>query len=77
MPTRRWWSARSAPRKARLPLGKTACDDDVRVKNAGTIPGGAATITFRVVIDNPLPAGVSQISNQALVTAANVALIVT
>src|SRR5262249_57053679 len=34
--------------------------------------GGAATITFRVTIDNPLPAGVTQVSHQALVSAKSV-----
>ncbi len=37
--------------------------------NVGTItPGGAATVTYRVTISDPMPSGVTQISNQGLVT---------
>ncbi len=37
--------------------------------NLGDLPaGGSATVSFQVVIDNPLPAGVTQVSNQGLVS---------
>jgi uncharacterized repeat protein (TIGR01451 family) len=52
--------------------GNTAGDTSVGV-NIGTLPSGAsATISFRVTIDTPLPAGVTQISNQGTVSAAGV-----
>ncbi|MBX3052028.1 MAG: DUF11 domain-containing protein [Caldilineaceae bacterium] len=42
------------------------------IVSLGTIPGGqSATITFRVTIRNPLPAGVTQVANQAVVTGDN------
>ncbi len=43
------------------------------VVDVGTLPGGGAstTITFRVIIVDPLPAGVTQVSNQAQATGAN------
>lgn len=42
--------------------------------NIGTLPGGgtAATVTFRATIASPLPAGVTQIANQATVGGTNV-----
>ncbi len=40
--------------------------------NVGTIPGGATvTISFRVTINSPLPAGVTQVVNQGTVSGAN------
>jgi uncharacterized repeat protein (TIGR01451 family) len=49
-------------------LGNTAGDSSVQV-NVGTLAGGGgtATITFQVTIDDPLPVGVRQISNQGSV----------
>lgn len=45
--------------------------DSAVVVDVGTIfPGGAVTITFRVVIDDPLAAGVTEVSNQGTVAAA-------
>jgi uncharacterized repeat protein (TIGR01451 family) len=43
--------------------------------DVGTLAGGggSATITFRVIIDNPLPAGVMQVTNQGLVSGDNFA----
>lgn len=43
------------------------------VVDVGTLPGGGATalISFRALINNPLPANVTTVSNQALVTGAN------
>ncbi len=46
--------------------------------NLGTItPGGFATVTYRVTIADPMPAGVTQISNQGFVSGANFGDIVT
>ena len=58
--------------------GNTAGDDDVRV-SIGSLPGGGrATVTYRVVVNSPLPAGVMQVSNQAaILTATNAAGTVT
>jgi uncharacterized repeat protein (TIGR01451 family) len=52
--------------------GNTAGDTSVAV-NVGTLAGGGGTVTikFRVTIDNPLPAGVTQISCQGTVTGTN------
>ncbi len=48
--------------------GNTAGHTTVSV-NIGTIPGGdTVTLTFRVRINNPLPAGVTQIANQGSLT---------
>jgi uncharacterized repeat protein (TIGR01451 family) len=54
-------------------VGNTAGDAGVGV-NVGTIvgTGGTVTITFRVTIDNPLPAGVTQVVCQGLVTGTNI-----
>lgn len=42
---------------------------------AGTLPiGGSATVTFRVTINNPLPAGVDNIGNQGTVLIAGTAV---
>ncbi|MFN8485318.1 MAG: hypothetical protein U0768_19950 [Anaerolineae bacterium] len=41
--------------------------------NVGTIPaGGSVTISFRVKINNPLPAGVTQVANQGIVSGSNI-----
>jgi hypothetical protein len=46
--------------------------------NIGTLPAGKrVTITFDVVIASPLPAGVTQVSNQARVTGGNFAAVLT
>ena len=49
--------------------GNNTGDNSVAV-NVGTLPfpNGAATITFRVIVNNPLPAGVTQLSNQGFVS---------
>jgi len=54
--------------------GNTAGNTSVAV-NVGTIPalGGSATITFDAVIGNPLPLGVSTVSNQGVVSGGNFA----
>lgn len=51
--------------------GNSAGDVNVQV-DVGVIPGGGETaeIAFEVVIDNPLPAGVTQVDNQAVITSA-------
>ncbi len=58
--------------------GNAAGDKAVEV-DIGSIPGGgaSATITFRVTINNPLPAGVTQIRNQGTVSGSNVPTVVT
>ncbi|HSK77541.1 MAG TPA: DUF11 domain-containing protein [Thermoanaerobaculia bacterium] len=50
--------------------GETAVGVDVGTLAGG---GGTATITFRVTIDDPLPAGVTQVTNQGLVSGTNFA----
>jgi uncharacterized repeat protein (TIGR01451 family) len=53
--------------------GNTAGDSAVEV-DLGSLAGGAtATITFQVTIADPLPDGVTQVSNQGQVTGDNVA----
>ena len=49
--------------------GNLTGDSAVTV-NLGTLPGsgGDATITFRVIVTNPLPSGVTQLSNQGFVS---------
>jgi uncharacterized repeat protein (TIGR01451 family) len=52
--------------------GNTAGNTSVGA-NIGPLPGGAsAIISFRVIIDTPLPAGTIQVSNQGTVSAAGV-----
>ncbi len=53
-------------------VGNTPGDTRV-VVNVGTLPGGggSTTIEFRVTIVDPLPAGVTQVSNQAQVSGTN------
>ncbi len=48
--------------------GNTAGDASVGVDVGTVAVGGTATITFRVMIDSPLPVGVTQVSNQGTVT---------
>lgn len=53
--------------------GNSSGDNSVTV-NVGTIPGGQqtpVTITFRVIVNSPLTAGVTQLSNQGFVTGSN------
>lgn len=46
--------------------------------NVGTLPAGASvTITFQVVVDNPVAGGVTQVSNQGTVTADAIAAVLT
>ncbi|RIK33873.1 MAG: hypothetical protein DCC55_34155, partial [Chloroflexi bacterium] len=49
--------------------GNTAGDTGIAV-DIGTLPGGGAQVefSFRVTIDNPLPAGVTQVANQGIVS---------
>jgi len=48
--------------------GNSPGDTDVAV-DVGTIPGGATVrISFQVIIDDPLPPGVTQVANQGLVS---------
>lgn len=53
--------------------GNTAGNTSAGV-NVGTIPGGGGSVTiqFRVTINNPLPGGVTQITNQGTVTGTNI-----
>jgi uncharacterized repeat protein (TIGR01451 family) len=52
--------------------GNTAGDTSVLV-NVGTIPGGGSvTVMFQVKINDPLPAGVTQITCQGTVTGTNI-----
>ncbi len=51
--------------------GNTAGDSLVKI-NVGTIPGGSAvTISYQVTVNNPLPAGVTQVKNQGIVSGGN------
>ena len=54
--------------------GNTAGDTSVAV-NVGTVAGagGTATVTFRVVIDDPLPSNTTSVSNQATISGTNFA----
>ena len=58
--------------------GNTAGDTTVSV-DAGTLAayGGSVTITFDVVIDDPLTPGVNEVSNQGSVSGANFATVAT
>ena len=50
--------------------GNNPLDISIEV-DAGIVPGGGAsfTVSFQALIENPLPAGVTHVSNQAIVTA--------
>ena len=51
--------------------GNTAGDTAVGV-NVGAIPAGASvTISFRATINDPLPAGVTQVANQGIISGGN------
>ncbi len=58
--------------------GNTAGDTTVAV-DAGTLAayGGSVTITFDVVVDDPLAAGVTEVSNQGSVSGANFSTVAT
>lgn len=53
--------------------GNDPADGSVEVDLGTVFPGGVVTITFRVVIDDPLAAGVTEISNQGTVSATGLA----
>lgn len=53
--------------------GNDAADGTVEVDVGTIFPGGAVTLTFRVVIDDPLAAGVTEISNQGTVSGTGLA----
>ncbi len=59
---------RTTPPGLTVNSGNSATDTSVSV-SAGTIAGGGGTVVveFDVVVDNPLPAGVTEVSNQATV----------
>lgn len=59
-------------------LGNTAGDTDVQV-DVGILAagGGSATVVFRVLVDDPLPAGVTELLNQGVVSGDNFTSIVT
>jgi uncharacterized repeat protein (TIGR01451 family) len=51
--------------------GNTATDTSVGVNIGDIPPGGSVTISFRAKINDPLPAGVTQVVNQGLVSGSN------
>jgi uncharacterized repeat protein (TIGR01451 family) len=51
--------------------GAVAGEDPVDVTIGDLAAGGSVTITFDVVVDNPLPGGVTQVANQGVVSAGN------
>jgi len=53
--------------------GNDPADGSVEVDLGTIFPGGVVTLTFRVVIDDPLAAGVTEISNQGTVSATGLA----
>ena len=60
------------PSQGTVVQGNNPGDNAVQV-NVGNIPadGGAATLTFHVLIANPLPDGITRISNQATISGTN------
>ena len=48
--------------------GNTAGDRSVGVDIGGLPSGGSATVTFQVVVNDPLPETVNQVANQALIS---------
>jgi large repetitive protein len=52
-------------------MGTVESENPPRVALGELAPGAEATITFRVTIASPLPAGISQVVNQATVTSAD------
>jgi uncharacterized repeat protein (TIGR01451 family) len=58
-------------------LGNTAGDTAVQVDVGTLAGGGTATITFEVVVDDPLPDGVEEVANQGTVTGSNLPSILT
>ena len=57
--------------------GDNANDTSVEVLIGQILPGSGATITFKVKIDTPLPAGISKITNQGQISATGLPQIVT
>lgn len=49
--------------------GNDPADGSVAVDLGTIFPGGSATVTFRVVVDDPLAGGITEISNQGTVSA--------
>ena len=53
--------------------GNTAGDTSVAVSIGSIAPTGAVTVTFRVTVNNPLPAGVESVINMGVVSGSNFA----
>ncbi|MCL4860529.1 MAG: DUF11 domain-containing protein [Caldilineaceae bacterium] len=53
-------------------MGNGPGDERVEIALGAMAPGAAATVTFQVMIGDPLPQGVFQVSNQATVSGANI-----
>ena len=58
-------------------IGNGAGDGSVSIAVGSVTAGNPVTITFRVTINTPLPVGVSQVTNQASVTSAELPLVLT
>ena len=65
------------PESVETSVGSVASERPVEV-SLGELPAGAsATVTFRVAVDLPLPAGVDRITNQGTVTSAELPAVLT
>ena len=53
-------------------LGNGPDDERVEIALGSMAPAAAATVTFQVMISDPLPQGVFQVSNQATISGANI-----
>jgi uncharacterized repeat protein (TIGR01451 family) len=60
-------------------VGSVTSDDPTVVVDVGTLAayGGSVTITFDVVVDDPLAAGVTEVSNQGSVSGTNISTVAT
>ena len=59
----------AVPATSTINSGDTAGDSTIDVDLPDLAPGNAQTITFQVTIDDPLPAGITSVANQATVIA--------
>jgi len=57
-------------------IGNTSGDTSVRVDIGGIAAGAFATVTFSVLVDNPVPAGVDRLVNQALASGTDIPVVV-
>ena len=69
--------AQIVPGSVATSQGTVVSEDPVQVDVGEIAAGATATVTFRVAVDNPVPAGVTDVTNQGTVTSAELPAVLT